>query len=233
LRIENEKNTKLDMKNEANLNNSQFSILNSQFIRVAIVDDHKIITDALSEIINKTDGIRVVDKAFSIAECREMLTRCQPDVLLLDVSLPDGNGIELCSEIRKNYPDVKILILTSYAESNVIARALDEGAHGYVLKSDTVDKVIQGIRVVAEGKRFLCDQTKVLFKNQIFKPVPLSPKEKEVLKLIVEGFTIKEIAEKLFLGFETVRSYHKYIHLKLDVHTTAQLVKMAIEQKLV
>jgi DNA-binding NarL/FixJ family response regulator len=207
--------------------------MEKNIVYVAIVDDHKIITDALSEIINKAEGIRVIDKAFSIAECREMLTRCLPDVLLLDVSLPDGNGIELCSEVRKKYPDVKILMLTSYAESNVIARALDEGAHGYVLKSDTVEKVIEGIRVVAEGKRFLCDQAKVLFKNQVFKSVPLSPKEREVLKLIVEGFTIKEIAEKLFLGFETVRSYHKYIHLKLNVHTTAQLVKMAIEEKLV
>jgi len=213
--------------------NSQLSTLHSPLISVAIVDDHKIITDALSEIINKTDGIKVIGKAFSIAECREMLKVSPPDVLLLDVSLPDGNGIDLCSEIRKNYPDVKILMLTSYAESNVIARALDEGAHGYVLKSDTVEKVIEGIRVVNTGKRFLCDKTDILFKNQIFKPVPLSPKEQEVLKLIVDGFTIKEISEKLFLGFETVRSYHKYIHLKLNVHTTAQLVRMAIEQKLV
>jgi DNA-binding NarL/FixJ family response regulator len=205
----------------------------NDMISVAIVDDHKIITDALSEIINKAEGIRVIDKAFSIAECREMLIRCLPDVLLLDVSLPDGNGIDLCSEIHNNYPNVKILMLTSYAESNVIARALDEGAHGYVLKSDTVDKVIEGIRLVDSGERFLCDQTRVLFKNQMFKPIPLSPKEREVLKLIVDGFTIKEIAEKLFLGFETVRSYHKYIHLKLNVHTTAQLVRMAIEQKLV
>jgi len=168
-----------------------------------------------------------------MAECFEMLLRCQPDVLLLDVSLPDGNGINLCPEIRKNYPDIKILMLTSYAESNVIARALEEGAHGYVLKNATTEEVIEGIKTVAAGKRFLSDQAKVLFKTQIYQPVALSPKEREVLKLIVDGLTIKEISEKLFLGFETVRSYHKYLHLKLNVHNTAQLVRMAIEQKLV
>ena len=79
----------------------------------------------------------------------------------------------------------------------------------------------------------MCDQSKVLFKTQIYQPVALSPKEREVLKLIVDGLTIKEISEKLFLGFETVRSYHKYLHLKFNVRNTAQLVRMAIEQKLV
>ena len=206
---------------------------NCQLIRVAVVDDHKIITDSLSEIINKTEKIIVIDKAYNIAECREMLKRSQPDVLLLDVSLPDGNGIDLCPEIRESYPDIKILMLTSYAESNVIGRALDKGAHGYVLKNCTSEEIIEGIQKVAFGKRFLCDQANVLFKRQIYQPVYLSPKEREVLKLIVDGLTIKEISEKLYLGFETVRSYHKYLHLKLNVHNTAQLVRMAIEQKLV
>ena len=124
-------------------------------------------------------------------------------------------------------------MLTSYAESNVVARALEEGAHGYVLKNATVEEVIEGIKRVYSGRRFLCDEAKVLFRNQMYQPVALSPKEREVLKLIVDGFTIKEISEKLFLGFETVRSYHKYLHLKLNVHNTAQLVRMALEQKLV
>jgi DNA-binding NarL/FixJ family response regulator len=200
---------------------------------VALVDDHKIITDSLSEIITKSEGICVIAKEYSIAGCREMLERETPDVLLLDVSLPDGNGIDLCSEIRRRYPDVKILMLTSYAESRVIGRALDEGAHGYVLKNADSEEVIEGIRAVVAGERFLCDQAETLFNRQPYEPTSLSPKEREVLELIVEGLTIKEIADKLFLGFETVRSYHKYLHLKLGVHNTAQLVRMAIEQKLV
>ncbi|MDR1602840.1 MAG: response regulator transcription factor [Tannerella sp.] len=202
-------------------------------IKVTIVDDHKIITDSLSEIIAKTGEMVAINKAHSIAECRKMLESSQPDVLLLDVSLPDGNGIDLCPEIRKRYPDVKILMLTSYAESAVIGRALNEGAHGYVLKNAASEEVIEGIRTVAAGERFMCDQTCVLFRKQSYQPVSLSPKEREVLKLIVDGLTIREIAEKLFLGFETVRSYQKYLHLKLGVHNMAQLVRIAIEQKLV
>jgi DNA-binding NarL/FixJ family response regulator len=95
------------------------------------------------------------------------------------------------------------------------------------------EEIIEGIRIVATGERFLCDQAKILFKNKSEQHIILSPREQEILKLIVEGHTIKEISDKLFLAFETVRSYHKYLHLKLDVHNTASLVRKAIEYKLV
>jgi Response regulator containing a CheY-like receiver domain and an HTH DNA-binding domain len=206
---------------------------NFPLIRVAIVDDHKILLEGLEHIINHSNIAQVIDKAYSIAGCREMLLRCQPEVLMLDVSLSDGNGIDLCSEIRKKYPDMNILMLTSYAESAVVTRALDEGALGYVLKNSMSEEIIDGIYAVASGKRFLCDQAEVLLKKKSKKQIPLSPRECEILKLIVEGYTIKEISDKLFLGFETIRSYCKYLHLKLDVHNTASLVRKAIEQKLV
>ena len=202
-------------------------------IRVAIVDDHKIITDSLSEIIEKEEGISVIAKAFTIAECRKLLKSCQPDVLLLDVSLPDGNGLDFCSEIHKRYPDIKILMLTGYAEINVIGRAFDAGARGYVLKNSSSEEIIAGILAVAGGKRFMCDQSTGLFMHSSYQPISLSPRECEILKLTVEGLTMQETADKLHLSFETVRSYHKYLHLKLDVHNTAQLVRMAMEQKLV
>jgi DNA-binding NarL/FixJ family response regulator len=207
--------------------------MKSDMIRVVIVDDHKIITDSLSELIRKERRIVVVAKAFSAVECRKLLENEQPDVLLLDVSLPDGNGIDLCSEIHKRHPDIKILMLTGYAEINVIGRALDSGAHGYILKNSSADEVIEGIRTVADGNRFLCHKSADLFRRDSCQPVSLSPREHEILKLIVEGLTIQQIADKLFLAFETVRSYHKYLHLKLNVHNASQLVRMAIEQKLV
>ena len=202
-------------------------------IRVVIVDDHKVITDSLCQIIEKEERIRVIGMAFSIAECLKLLESCQPDVLLLDVSLPDGNGLELCPDICKQYPDIKILMLTGYAEINVIGRALDNGAFGYVLKNASSEEVIEGILTVAEGKRFMCEKSKKIFKQDAYQAFSLSPREREILKLIVKGLTIQEVADTLFLSFETVRSYHKYLHLKLDVHNTAQLVRMAIEQKLV
>lgn len=206
---------------------------NSSLIRVAIVDDHKVLLEGLEHIINNSGVAQVVDRAYSIAGCWEMLERCRPKVLMLDVSLTDGNGIDACSEIRKKYPDVNILMLTSYAESAVVVRALDEGALGYILKNSMSEEIIEGIYAVAAGERFLCDQAEVLLKKKSDRQIPLSPREREILKLIVDGYTIKEISDKLFLGFETVRSYCKYLHLKLDVHNTALLVRKAIEQKLV
>ncbi len=202
-------------------------------ISVAIADDHKVVSEGLEHIIANSGCARVVDVAHSIAECRQMLCRCRPDVLILDVNLADGNGIDLCSEVRAAYPEVNIMMLTSYAEPAVVARALDEGALGYVLKNSPSEQIVEGIRTVAAGDHFLCDQARTLFNAKAARPVPLSPRETEILALIVEGYTIKEISEKLFLGFETVRSYCKYLHLKLGVRNTASLVRKAIEQKLI
>ena len=205
----------------------------NNFIRVAIVDDHKVLLEGLEYIINESDAIRVSGRAHNIAECQQMLEDNCPDVLMLDVSLPDGNGIDICPEIRRGYPEIKILMLTTYAEPAVVSRALEAGAHGYILKNSMSEEIIEGIYKVASGERFLCDQAKVLLKEKNNQQIPLSPREREILKLIVEGYTIKEISDKLFLGFETVRSYCKYLHLKLDVRNTASLVRKAIEQKLV
>ena len=206
---------------------------NSPLIPVAIVDDHKVLLEGLEHIINESDLARVVGKAYGVAECRRMLEGCQPRVLLLDVSLPDGNGIDLCQDICKQYPDLQILMLTTYAESAVISRALDAGARGYILKNSMSEEILEGIQVLSSGGTFLCDQARVLLKEQSDRQIPLSPREREILKLIVDGYTIKEISDKIFLGFETVRSYCKYLHLKLDVRNTASLVRKAIEQKLV
>ncbi|MDR2424249.1 MAG: response regulator transcription factor [Prevotellaceae bacterium] len=213
--------------------NCQDSISNPLLISVVIVDDHKILVEGLEQIINDSGKAQVIDRAYSVAECREMLKRCNPDILMLDVSLSDGNGIELCAEICQNYPAINILMLTSYAESSVIVRAMDAGALGYVLKNAMSDEIIEGVLTVASGKKFFCDEAHTLLKSAIKVPVTLSARETEVLKLIVEGLSMREIAEKLFLSYETVRSYGKYLHMKLDVHNTASLVRKAIEQKFI
>ena len=123
-------------------NNSQFSILNSQFTRVAIVDDHKIITDGLERLINESGIASVTGKAYSVAGCREMLKNGQPDVLLLDISMPDGSGIDLCLKIKEKYPQVKVVMLTSYGELTTINRALEAGADGYILKNSEPEELL-------------------------------------------------------------------------------------------
>jgi DNA-binding NarL/FixJ family response regulator len=214
-------------------NNSQFSILNSQLIRVSIVDDHKIVVDGLEKIISESGIARLVGKAYSSAGCLQLLKEEQPQVLLLDIGLPDGNGMELCPKIKLLYPAVNILMLTSYAEYAVIKHVLNNGASGYILKSSDSEEIIEGIRTVASGKRFLSEEVDLLLNKKQDQAVELTRREHELLKLIAEGNTSAEIAEKMFLGYETIRSYRKNLHVKLGAHNTADLTKIAMGLKLI
>ncbi|GHV51492.1 putative transcriptional regulator, LuxR family protein [Bacteroidia bacterium] len=198
-----------------------------------IVDDHKVVADGLERMINDSETVRVTGKAYSVAECRELLKTGQPDVLLLDVSLPDGNGIELCPEIKRKYPQVKILMLTSYGELATITCALDAGADCYVLKNSMPEEVLEGIRVVAEGGRFLCDRVTSLMQNYEKYSLEFTRRELEVLRYIKEGLTSAEIADKFFLGFETIRGYRKDLYVKLNAHSTRELISKAVELGLV
>jgi DNA-binding NarL/FixJ family response regulator len=202
-------------------------------IRVAIVDDHKGVAEGFERLINETEVARVTGKAYSAAGCWDLLAKGDADVLLLDVSLPDGNGIDLCPQIKNRYPDLKILMLTSYSELTIIVRVLEDGASGYVLKNAMAEEIIEGICVVASGERFLCEEVNLLLKNRETQTVRLSRREQELLRLIVAGQTNAEIADSMCLGYETIKTYRKNLILKLNAHNTAQLVRMAIEKKLV
>jgi DNA-binding NarL/FixJ family response regulator len=200
-------------------------------ITVAIVDDHKFIVEGLMQSIDRCGFAHVVGRAYNLQECLPMLDSCTPDVLLLDVSLPDGNSIDILPKIRNLHPSVRILMLTSYAEAYVVARALSQGAAGYILKNSLSEEILEGIRVVASGERFLCYEAEALLEHKAVELVPLTQREREVLELIVEGYTCREISEKIFLSYDTVHDYYKYLRLKLGASNTATLVKKAIEQK--
>jgi len=169
--------------------------------------------------------------AYNAQECRYHLQFGLPDVLMLDINLPDGNGVELCKEFKALYPDLKILALTTYNEYSIVRQMLDNGALGYVLKNAMAEEVIEGVRTVAEGKKFLCHEVDVLMKKQSNTDIWLTPREQEMLKLIVAGNTNTEIAEKTSLSPETIKGYRKNLLLKLDVKNTAMLVKKAIDEK--
>jgi len=214
-------------------NDSQLSTLNSQLIRVSVVDDHQIVIDGLEKIISESGIASVTGKANNISGCWKMLRAEQPDVLMLDIGLPDGSGMDLCPKIKARYPAVNILMLTSYAEYSIISHVLNNGASGYILKNAMPEEIIEGISTVASGKQFLCEEVDTLLKSGVRENVELTRHEHELLRLIVNGYTSTEIAEKMCLGYETIRSYRKNLHLKLRAHNTAQLTKIAIEQRLV
>jgi DNA-binding NarL/FixJ family response regulator len=216
-----------------NPNNSPLSTLHSQLIRVAVVDDHKMFVEGIERIIRESGIAEVTGKAHSARECWQMLAYEQPDVLLLDIHLPDGNGVDLCAEILAKYPGLKILALTSFSEYAVVNRMLDNGALGYVLKNAMSEEILQGIETVVEGEKFICEEVNLLLKKQKDQAIVLTGREQELLRLISEGYINTEIAEKMFLGVETINSYRKNLLFKLQARNTAVLVKMAIEQKLI
>ena len=202
-------------------------------INVAIVDDHRILTEGLQSLIAESAIAKVVGVAHSAAACRLSLAFWKPDVLLLDVGLPDISGVDFCKEIKEQFPDIKVLALTTHSEYTVVRQMLDNGASGYLIKNAMADEVMAGIEAVAAGETFLCHEIDLLMKRPAEKNVWLSPRERELLLLISEGLTNTEIAEQIFLSPETIRGYRKNLLLKLGAKNTAVLVKMAIEQKLI
>lgn len=204
-------------------------------IKIAITDDHRVVSESVDNMLRQAGLFDIVSHAASIAECSEML-KVHPDieVLLLDVGMPDGNSLDCLEEWKATYPHVHFLVFSTYAEAAVINRALSCGADGYVLKNCNKEELIDGIKVLAQGGQYVCDDARQLLRmHPQNDSIELTPREREVLKLISEGLSIKMIADRLCLSFETVHSYSKYLKLKLGVQNTAALVRVAMEQRLV
>ncbi|MBR1461829.1 MAG: response regulator transcription factor [Prevotella sp.] len=202
-------------------------------IDVIIADDHKLVADGISRLIDGKENIKVVAVAHALKEAQELLSIHKPQVLLLDIAMPDGDGIDAIPLFTAASPHTRIIILTVYAERAVIKRAMDGGASGYILKSTSADEVIEGICEVARGNTFICRESQELFAGFKESAPSLTMREREILRLVVEGNTMKQIADKLNLGFETVHSYTKYLRQKLGCNNTASLVRRAIELHLV
>jgi DNA-binding NarL/FixJ family response regulator len=203
-------------------------------INVAILDDHKMMVKSLKKLINESDIAKVTDVYYDVKSCRHALAKALPEILLLDIGLPDGDGVEYCAELIKTYPELKIIMLTSYKEFNVAKRALHNGALGYVLKNAEPEEIFAGIETVNMGQKFLCEEIDILLKEKEKDPVVwFSPREKEVLQFIADGFTTREIAEKIYRDDETVKTYRKILLVKFDAGNTALMIKKAFEQNLI
>jgi len=201
--------------------------------KILIVDDHPLITKSLSNIITDSNIGEVVAIASTSKQCFDLIRTKIIDLVLLDISLPDGNGLEICKTLTEKYPQIKVLAITSFNEYTIIRKMLENGASGYILKNSMPEEVIEGIETVLKGEIFLCHEVDILMKKKTDEQIFLTPREADLLKLICDGYTNPEIAEKLFLGLETINSYRKNLLFKLNARNTAVLVKKAIEQKLI
>lgn len=202
-------------------------------IKLLIVDDHRILVEGLNKLFDNSDTVDVIGVAYSGKECRNALRKELPDVILLDINLPDVSGIDLCKEIKTENPEIKIVALSSFNEYTIVRRMIENGASGYVVKNAMPEEIILSVETVANNEIFMCEEIDLLMRNRSNNPIWLTPREKELLKYIVEGLTNHEIAEKMYLGVETINSYRKNLLIKLGAKNTAVLVRMALEEKLV
>ncbi len=201
-------------------------------ISILIVDDHPIVAEGIRKLIHDSRAAQVIGVAGTAKACLDFLRWEKPDVVLLDIGLPDISGVELCRSIKSKDPSQKILALTTFNERSTVASMMKAGADGYVLKNSETAEIIEAIQEVHNGSKYLCDNAESLLKEKTTNQLLLTSREKEVLKLIADGFTNQEIAEKLFISPLTVDSHRKNLITKLEARNTASLIKIALDKGL-
>lgn len=208
-------------------------------IRVLIADDHEVVRVGLRSLLDSVDDIQVVGEAASGEEAVERAEALQPDVVVMDVRMPEMGGIEACRVIRSAHPEIKVIMLTSYSDDEAVFASLMAGAGGYVLKRIGTTQLVEGIRVVAGGGSMLDPKVtgRVLERLREGDEAEdeavevLTDQERRILDLIAQGFTNREIAEQLFLSEKTVRNYVSNILGKLQVSNRTQAAAYALRKK--
>ncbi|MDO9546160.1 MAG: response regulator transcription factor [Pelolinea sp.] len=209
--------------------------------KIIIVDDHEVVRLGLKSILDQYPQYKVISEASSADEAVQKVKELKPDIVLMDIRLPGKSGIEACEEITATHPKIKVIMLTSYAEDEMLFSAIKSGASGYVLKQINSEGLIQSLDAVARGEASLDPAVTQRVFQEVRRAVigeeaasfsSLSQQEKMVLKLVAEGNTNKKIASALFLGEGTVRNYVSSILSKLDVSNRAEAAAYAVEHNL-
>jgi DNA-binding NarL/FixJ family response regulator len=201
-------------------------------VRIFIVDDHPMVIEGMTSMIQSEPGIELAGFAMNAASCVAFLVNNIVDVVLMDINLPDKSGIELCNDVKKKYPSINILAISSYNQGSYIKSMMEQGASGYIFKNATREELLEAITTVASGKQFMNFEAGFAMREekQRMERLPvLTRREKEVLQLIAEGLTNLQIADKLFVSQSTIDSHRKSLLTKLDVKNTAALIKLCLE----
>jgi len=195
-------------------------------IRILLVDDHEMVREGIARIIGSQPGMEVVAQASGVVEALRL--RGTPvDVIVLDVSLPEGDGLTHIPRIRRAHPDARILVLSMQPELPYAPRSLEAGASGYLMKGSPPSALIDAIRTVAAGRRHLSSQVSEALASRAAGRSPLSPRELEVLRHLAGGETVTEIATRLHLSVKTVSTFKSRLQTKLGVSSFADLVRYA------
>ena len=219
-----------------------YTVNDNKEIRVAIFEDNPIMMDACRSILNGSPGYKCTGSFSSCNNWKHDMQKSDPDVVLMDIEMTGINGIEATRLIRKEFPTIRILIQTVFEDDVKIFEALCAGANGYILKNTSPVKMLEAVSDVQTGgvafNPMVASKVAALF-HQIIAPSPtinhyhLTEREREILQLLTEGIPMPRIAEKIFLGYETVRGYVKSIYQKLHVASATEAVAKALKEKLV
>lgn len=210
-------------------------------LKILLADDHKLLIDGLRPILERQKDIEVVGIALDGVAVVEKTAEYKPDLILLDISMPKLNGLDAAKKIMRDFPNTKIIMLSMHADHRYIQESLRIGARGYILKESAANEVIEAIAVVQKGELFFSKSVREQVLNNYVDLLrdldnstlsPLSIREREVLQLVAEGRSTKEIAGTLNLSVKTVESHRKQVMDKLDLHSIAELTKYAIREGL-
>jgi DNA-binding NarL/FixJ family response regulator len=210
-----------------------------------IIDDHPLFREGLKTIIGRDPRFKVVGEAGTGHEGLAMVKKLNPDLVIVDISLPDQSGIELARELRERVPETKIMIVSMHSKIDYIAEAFQAGATGYVVKESASERLIQALECVAKGDYFLDSSVShSVVENLMKSPLKaakitdsdyatLTPREQEVMRQLAEGLSSKEVAEKLFISPKTVENHRANIMSKLGLHSTIELIRYAAKLGLI
>jgi two-component system response regulator NreC len=210
-------------------------------IKIMVVDEHKILREGLSTLIAKQPDMQIVGEATDGREALDLVDKLSPDLILMDVTMPNLNGIEATRKIKSKNPDIEIIALSLHSDRRYVLGMIDAGASGYLLKECAFEELVRAINTVMDKKKYLSPEISDILieeyvkKNAQGKPtiyVKLTPREREILQLISEGKNTKEIARHLYISIKTVETHRRHIKKKLKVESIAELTKIAIREGL-
>ena len=214
-----------------------------QKIKVLIVDDHTLVRDGIRALLAMVADTNVVGEAANGKEALEKVKRLAPDVVLMDLAMPIMSGLEATRRIRKRFPETKVLALTQYEDKEYIIPTIEAGARGFISKTSAFSELASAIQAVYHGGSFLSPmaaaavveecQQKVAIEGEKDSYQNLTDREREMLKLVAEGYTAKEIADMLVISLRTVETHKTNLMKKLDIHNKADLIRFAIRKGII
>jgi len=210
-------------------------------IKIMVVDEHKILREGLATLIAKQPNMEIVGEAADGREALDLVEKNTPDLILMDITMPNLNGIEATRKIKSKRPEIEIIALSLHSDRRFVLGMIGAGASGYLIKQCTFDELVLAINTVMEGKKYLSPEiSNILVEEYVRKDSQekaiidskLTPREREILQLLAEGKNTKEIASNLSISVKTVETHRRHIKRKLKANSVAELTKIAIKEGL-